>query len=107
MPVAGALVFCLSCTGQTHVAPAEPASASEVDLAHQRAQVDELVERLSPRLSRSLEGLHVQTHPDGRRSVDFEGRFQHAAVGRLDEDGVVRSVCVDSAEGLEAALKPR
>jgi len=65
----------------------------------------ELLDRLAPNLSRSSRGLHWVAVHGGVRSMDLQGRFAHATLAVRGADGVVRSVCVESADGAEAAAR--
>ena len=49
-------------------------------------------------LSRSSEGLVEVHHPDGRVSVDLQGRFMSASLARITADGEVETTCVETPE---------
>ena len=49
-------------------------------------------------LSRSVEGLNVETLPSGTRAVHLEGRFSHATILRINPDGTRERGCFDNAE---------
>jgi len=55
-------------------------------------------------LSRSTEGLHEVHHPDGRVSVNLQGRFMNASVARLGADGAVEQLCAEDLAEAEAFL---
>lgn len=55
-------------------------------------------EELSTMLSRSSQGLVPVVHPDGRVSVNLQGRFMNASVVRIGQDGEVEQICVENAE---------
>ena len=54
-------------------------------------------------LRRDSEGLEFKHHADGSVSVDLQGRFQHASVARIDENGKI-IVCSDNAANVERSL---
>lgn len=64
------------------------------------AGTDKVVDvELEQMLSRSTAGLHEVHHPDGRVSVDLQGRFMSASVARIGADGQLEKRCaVDLAE---------
>jgi hypothetical protein len=49
-------------------------------------------------LSRSVEGLNVETLPNGKRAVHLEGRFGHATILRINPDGTREHGCFDNAD---------
>lgn len=59
---------------------------------------------LAAKLSRSSEGLTVVKHPDGRKSVDLQGRFQSVAVATIGADGRPRVACLQDAGEAAARL---
>jgi hypothetical protein len=61
-------------------------------------RVAALRKSLARPLSRSLEGLKVETLPNGKRAVHLEGRFGHATILRLKPDGTRERGCFDDAE---------
>ena len=62
-------------------------------------------EELRQMLSRSSEGLVFVEHPDGRVSVDLQGRFMNAAVAKVGPDGQLDQACVQNAEEAELFLE--
>lgn len=106
----GAVLFC-ACQGPnepaSEAAEAErsrppgsqrPASnAGAVQLTRDQ-RVAALRRTLARPLSRSAEGLNVETLPNGKRAVHLEGRFGHAAVLRIKPDGTRERGCFDNAE---------
>lgn len=77
-------------TGELGMPGAEPAVALETDLASM--------------LSRSDEGLEVVVHPDGRKSVDLQGRFMDMTVVHRDADGTLRATCTHDLTTAQKAL---
>ena len=69
-------------------------------LSPQEAQ--RLAEGLKRLLNRSTDGLVEVHHADGSVSMDHDGRFQNAAVARVNEDGTLTQSCVDSPEAAAA-----
>lgn len=61
----------------------------------------ELDRQMKQKLNRSPDGLHEVHHPDGRVSVDLEGRFQSLSVATTDSAGNVRSGCVSTTKELD------
>lgn len=59
---------------------------------------------LAAKLSRSSEGLTVVKHPDGRKSVDLQGRFQSVSVATIGADGRPRVECLQDAGEAAARL---
>ena len=55
-------------------------------------------------LSRSTEGLLEVHHPDGRVSVNLQGRFMNASVARIGADGTVEQLCAEDHTEAEAFL---
>ena len=53
-------------------------------------------------LSRSTEGLVEVHHADGRVSVNLQGRFQNAAMARIDSNGKLHTTCVENSEAAHA-----
>jgi hypothetical protein len=74
----------------------------------------EAMRTLAARMSRDPSGLEVVTHPDGRRSVNLDGRFMHmsATVPGADGNPVVRcysnyhEMVADRSSAPEAASPP-
>ena len=69
-------------------------------LSPQEAQ--QLADGLKRMLNRSTDGLVEVQHADGSVSMDHDGRFQNAAVARVNEDGTLTQSCVDSPEAAAA-----
>ena len=61
-------------------------------------------EELRQMLNRSSEGLVFVEHPDGRVSVDLQGRFMNAAVAKVGQDGRLEQTCVQNVEEAEVFL---
>ena len=59
---------------------------------------------LQHRLSRSSAGLKITRAPDGSGKVSLDGRFQHVLISNKDSTGKSHIFCVDSHEGVAAAL---
>lgn len=55
-----------------------------------------LAASLKRMLNKSTEGLVEEHNHDGSVSVDLQGRFQHVAVARVNQDGSVSQSCVDN-----------
>ena len=55
-------------------------------------------------LSRSSAGLEEIVHPDGHVSVHLQGRFMSASVARIDENGKLKTTCVESNTAMEDFL---
>lgn len=49
-------------------------------------------------LSRSLDGLNVETLPNGKHGVHLQGRFGHATMLRIKPDGTRERGCFDNVE---------
>jgi len=49
-------------------------------------------------LSRSLEGLKIETLPNGKRAVHLDGRFGHVTILRIKPDGTRERGCFDNTE---------
>ena len=68
-----------------------------------------LVNHVSALTNRSSEGLTVNQHPNGMKSMSLEGRFSGVALGRANADGSTEVRCVFTMEeaaeflGLEEA----
>jgi hypothetical protein len=80
-----------------HSVPEEAVTASSEDASviETRAAGHPYPPALSP-LNRSSEDLEVVVQQDGSKIVDLEGRFQHATVVRILEDGSFSITCVGS-----------
>lgn len=64
-----------------------------------RAQrVAALRESLAQPLSRSVEGLTIETLPNGKQGVHLQGRFGHATMLRIKPDGTRERGCFDNVE---------
>lgn len=57
-----------------------------------------LLEGMKSYVNDSADGLRVVKHPDGRLSMDHEGRFQNVMVAKRNADG---TISIDCATGLE------
>lgn len=55
-----------------------------------------LAASLKGMLNKSTEGLVEEHNHDGSVSVDLQGRFQHVAVARVNQDGSISQSCVDN-----------
>ena len=77
-----------------------------VPLDSQTGQVRPLTQEEAQRLAaglkelanQSTDGLQTVRHADGSVSMDLQGRFQHVAVAKLDEDGKLIQSCIDNPE---------
>ena len=67
-------------------------------------QTAELLEGADPR-AWSFEGLEVVQHPDGRKSVDLQGRFMSYSVVRIGTGGEVQMDCVEGERAAQAAVR--
>jgi hypothetical protein len=74
-----------------------PASVGAVQSTRDQ-RVAALRKSLARPLSRSVEGLNVETLPNGKRAVHLEGRFSHATILRINPDGRRERGCFDNAE---------
>ena len=91
-------------------APAPPRSSPSEAVpvaAKNTTDVSAFKAALAPRLSRSIDGLSVVRGPDGRRRIDFRGRFASGHVVRTEPDGTSRIQCITSAAELETFLSER
>lgn len=75
-----------------------------VQLSQRAKHAAELVRRWRPALSHDVTGLRATSLGSGVRKVDLQGRFHHALVAYVDDDGQLQYGCVDSAERAEALL---
>ena len=75
--------------------PAAKPVAAEITRDHRVAALRKSLERP---LSRSLEGLRVDTLPNGKHGVHLEGRFGHATMLRIKPDGTRERGCFDNVE---------
>ncbi len=72
-----------------------------------RQKSDALSAPLANALNRSIEGLRPFELKNGGRGIHLEGRFQHALVARVKEDGSLEIVCINHPHEAEALLKRR
>jgi hypothetical protein len=81
-------------------APGIPTPASKVGAVQttRAERVAALRKALERPLSRSFEGLKVETLASGQRTVHLEGRFGHATLLRIKPDGTRERGCFDDAE---------
>jgi hypothetical protein len=77
-------------------APLDPQTGQIRPLTPEEAQ--RLAAGIKQVVNQSTEGLQYVRHADGSISVDLQGRFQNAAVAKLDEDGKLTESCVDNPE---------
>ncbi|MES1186274.1 MAG: hypothetical protein ABUL60_20855 [Myxococcales bacterium] len=61
-------------------------------------RITALRKSLARPLSRSLEGLNVETLPNGKHGVHLQGRFGHATMLRIKPDGTREHGCFDNVE---------
>ena len=61
-------------------------------------RVAALRKSLARPLSRSIEGLNLETLPNGKGAVHLGGRFGHATILRINPDGTRERGCFDNAE---------
>lgn len=75
-------------------------------------ETEVMVDRVSALTNRSSEGLTVNTHPNGMKSMNAEGRFGGVVLGRANPDGTTEVRCVFTMEeaaeflGLEEVNTP-
>ncbi len=92
--------------GTNHTEPAEvnaaPSMVVHIDPATGKvippaegATIIPISREMSEGLSRSEEGLVQEKGPTGGYVVDLQGRFQHTQVVTMDEDGNLRTDCID------------
>ena len=79
----------------------------EVVSAQSEKKIEALSAPLANALNRSIEGLQAFELTNGGRGVHLEGRYQHALVLRVTEDGSLEIVCVNHSHEVEALLKRR
>lgn len=77
--------------------PRPAAKAGSVQITREQ-RVAALRSSLARPLSRSPEGLNVETLPNGKRAVHLDGRFSHATILRIRPDGTRERGCFDNAE---------
>jgi hypothetical protein len=85
---------------ETGRAPGPQQAAVKVGAASitREQRVAALRRSLARSLSRSAEGLNVETLSNGKRAVRLEGRFGHATMLRINPDGTRERGCFDDAE---------
>lgn len=77
-----------------------------VAVAQAESQIDP---QTTAALDRSMEGLREHRMPDGSVHMHLNGRFRHATVAYVDENGVVAKTCtadLDHAELLVSGALP-
>lgn len=84
----------------------DPETGEVVSLLSEK-KIEALSAPLANALHRSIEGLQVFELTNGGRGMHLEGRFQHALVARVKEDGSLEIVCVNHSHEAEALLKRR
>ena len=62
------------------------------------AETEVMVDRVSALTNRSSDGLTVNTHPNGMKSMNAEGRFGGVVLGRANPDGTTEVRCVFTME---------
>lgn len=77
--------------------PRPAANAESVKMTRDQ-RVAALRKTLARPLSRSPEGLNVETLPNGKRAVHLDGRFSHATILRIKPDGTREHGCFDDAD---------
>jgi len=77
--------------------PQLPAKAGPVEITREQ-RVAALRKALARPLSRSIEGLNVETLSNGKSAVHLEGRFGHATMLRINPDGTREHGCFDNAD---------
>jgi len=95
--------------------PSEPGSPAATDAETSRAprpqrqaaaavkltrdeRIAALRKSLARPLSHSLDGLKIETLPNGRRAVHLDGRFGQVTILRINPDGTRERGCFDNAE---------
>lgn len=63
-----------------------------------------LAEAMKKYVNHSTEGLTVKTHANGMKSVDLQGRFHNAAVGKRNAAGTVSTNCATNENEVEHAV---
>ena len=80
----------------------------EVRSQEQDAPESAVIERLKSvtvrENNRRSDDLEPVTQPDGSVIVDLDGRFLHALVAHVAEDGSIHFACTDSHQVVEQAL---
>jgi len=74
----------------------DPETGDIIPLTDANLSKAELDQQMRARLNRSTDGLRQIQHPDGRVSMDLEGRFQSLSVATVDSNGQVKTGCVTS-----------
>jgi hypothetical protein len=88
----------------TDTQPAERAATEALTRTRPPSSPDDFRRALSPRLSRSGDGLTARRTATGSTRVDFEGRFRHVTVMSRGADGQLRERCVSSVAELDTLL---
>ncbi|NDV61995.1 hypothetical protein G0Q06_05990 [Puniceicoccales bacterium CK1056] len=57
------------------------------------------------KMRRDSEGLKVIRHPEGRRSIDLDGRFTHMSALVRDESGQFCQHCFDNFQAMDKAIR--
>jgi hypothetical protein len=84
----------------------QQAQSSEIQLREPtREETRVLLEGMKSYVNDSAEGLTVVKHPDGRLSMDHEGRFQSVVVAKRNADGTVSTECATSLEQVRQFLE--
>jgi len=65
----------------------------------------ELDRQMKESLNRSSEGLQQVHHPDGRVSMDLQGRYRSLSVATVDSNGQYRAGCVTNAQELDTFME--
>lgn len=65
----------------------------------------ELDRQMKESLNRSSEGLQQVHHPDGRVSMDLQGRFRSLSVATVDSNGQAKVGCVTNAQELDTFME--
>ena len=86
--------------GETGRAPGTPPPAAKVAAVQitRDQRVLALRSSLAGPLSRSLEGLNVETLPNGKHGVHLQNRFDHTTMLRIKPDGTRERSCFDNVE---------
>jgi hypothetical protein len=111
LSLAALIVLCaMACAEQTADEPQfEDAAHKEVHATRAPQTSGRAALRLLPRdsLLRSKRGLVVLRNKDGVSQLHLQGRFQHATVAVVDENGVARASCLSGSASDDAAEDPR
>ncbi len=85
--------------GTSRAPGAQQLAAKSAAVQSTREQrIASLRKSLARPLSRSIEGLSVDTLPNGKHAVHLGGRFGHATMLRIKPDGTRERGCFDNAE---------